>query len=51
MTMEAKTYTVALEPNQGHADAIMGMLRREKPATQIRVSKFRKRSKQVAALA
>ena len=29
--MEDKTYTVALEPNQGHADAITGMQRRKKP--------------------
>ncbi len=46
--MEDKTYTVALEPNQGHADAIMGMLKRTKSAPQLRVSKFRRRSKQVA---
>ena len=45
--MKVKTYTVALEANQGHADAIMGMLRRKKSAPQIHVSKFRKRSKQV----
>ena len=51
MTMEVKTYTVALEPNQGHADAIKGMLRRKKPAPQLRVSRYRKRSKQVVALA
>ena len=48
MTMEAKTYTVALEPNQGHADAITGMQRRKKPVPQLRVSRFRKRSKQGA---
>ena len=45
--MKVKTYTVALEANQGHADAIMGMQIRKKPAPQIVVSKFRKRSKQV----
>ena len=44
--MEVKAYTVALEANQGHADAIMGMPRRKKSAPQIRISKF-KRSKQV----
>ena len=48
MTMEDKTYTVALEPNQGHADAIMGMQRRKKPVPQLSVSRFRKRSKQGA---
>ena len=46
--MEVKTYTVALEANQGHADAIMGMQRRKKPVPQLRVSRFRKRSKQGA---